>query len=109
MQAKLSDIDTWRKQLLYISINADNVTKQKWFNSSPHGAAYMHQWIVSALVQIMACRQAIIWTNAWLLSIGPLVKIFSEIHKNASENIVYKMAAILSKRWDYSDILGGST
>ena len=26
------------------------------FNSSPPSAAYMHQWIGSALVQIMACR-----------------------------------------------------
>ena len=35
-------------------------------NSSPHSAAYMRQWIGSALVQIMACRQAIILTNAGL-------------------------------------------
>ena len=28
----------------------------KHFNSSPPSATYMHQWIMSALVQIMACR-----------------------------------------------------
>ena len=53
--------------------------------------------------------QAIIWTNAGLLSIGPLGTILSEIlikiqqiftHKNAYENIVCEMAAILSRgRW----------
>ena len=46
------------------------------FNSSPRCAAYMRQWIESALVQIMACRlfgaYAIIKTNAGLLSSGPL-------------------------------------
>ena len=51
-------------------------------------------------------RQAIILTNAGLLSIGPLETIFSEIltkmhqklciHDNTSENIVCKMAAILT-------------
>ena len=38
------------------------------FNSVPLGVAYMRQWIVSVLVQLMACRQAIISTNAGLLS-----------------------------------------
>ena len=44
-------------------------------------------------------RQAIIWTNAGLLSIGPLgTKLF--IHKNAPENIVCEVAAIFSRgRW----------
>ena len=27
-----------------------------WFNSSPPSAAYMRQWVGSALIQIMACR-----------------------------------------------------
>ena len=49
--------------------------------------------------------QAIIWTNAGILLIGPLVTNFSgiliKIHtfsfkKNAFENVVWKMAAILS-------------
>ena len=53
-------------------------------NSSPLSAAYMCQWIGSPLVQIMACgriilHQAIIKTNAGLLSIGPLGTNFSEI------------------------------
>ena len=47
-------------------------------------------------------RQAIIWTNAGILLIGPLGTNFSEsvidihifIPENASENIVWKMAAI---------------
>ena len=52
------------------------------FNSSPPSAAYMRQWIGSALNQIMPFRrQAIIWTNAELLSIGPLgtFRNFNEI------------------------------
>ena len=52
-------------------------------NSSPPSAAYRRQWIRSALVLIMACRlfgnRTIIWTNAVLLSIGPLGTNFSEI------------------------------
>ena len=32
------------------------VTRPQWVNSSPPSAAYMRQWIGSALVQIMACR-----------------------------------------------------
>ena len=52
-------------------------------------------------------RQAIIWTSAGLLSIGPLGTNFSEIltkilfvHANASENIVCEKAAILSRgKW----------
>ena len=50
-------------------------------------------------------RQAIIWTNAGILLIGPLGASFSEIvieiHtfslKNVFENIVWKMAAFLSR------------
>ena len=49
------------------------------FNSSPPSAAYIRQWIGSALVQIMACRQAITWANTGLLSIGILGRNFSEI------------------------------
>ena len=53
---------------------------QYWFNSSPSSAAYMRQWIGSALVQIMAIRrQAIIWTNVGILLIGPLGTNFTEI------------------------------
>ena len=50
-------------------------------------------------------RQAIIWTNARIFSIGPLGTNFSEnlieihiffIQENAFENVVWKMASILS-------------
>ena len=49
-------------------------------------------------------RQAIIWTSAGLLSIWLLGSLNQNtkfiIHENASENIVYKKAAILSRaRW----------
>ena len=39
-----------------ISIRGMPGMLQTRFNSSPPGAAYMRQWIGSALVQIMACR-----------------------------------------------------
>ena len=51
-------------------------------------------------------RQAIIWTNAGILLIGPLVTNFSEIlieiytffnQENASENVVWEMVVILSR------------
>ena len=71
------------------------------FNSSPPSATYMCQWIGSALVQIMAVspirRQAIIYSNAGLLSIRPLGTNFSGIfyqntkffiYENAPENII---------------------
>ena len=51
-------------------------------------------------------RQAIIWTNAEILLIGPegtkFSEILNEIHiyhsRNAFENVVWKMVAILSRR-----------
>ena len=51
-------------------------------------------------------RQAIIWTNAGILLIGPLGTYFTEIltgiqafsfKKNALENVVCEMASILSR------------
>ena len=61
-----------------------------------------------SLVQILACCLfAIIWTNAGVLSTGPLGIIFSEIsikflntfgQKNAYECDFWKMLAILSRR-----------
>ena len=54
----------------------------------------------------MACRQAIIWNNAGILLIEPLGTNFSEIlieiytfsiQENAFENVVWKLAAILSR------------
>ena len=40
----------------YEWISCKHAKKQIWNNSSPPSAAYMRQWIGSALVQIMACR-----------------------------------------------------
>ena len=54
-----------QEQYLFHSIGHSDKKKRsaQWsiiihirFNSSPPSAAYMHQWIGSALVQIMACR-----------------------------------------------------
>ena len=47
--------------------------------SSTPSDAHMRQYTRSSLVQILVWRQAIIWTNADLLSIGPLGTNFSEI------------------------------
>ena len=85
--------------------------------NNPHGRLKMH-WgrvthiCVSKIIIIGSDnglspgrRQAIIWTNAGILLIGPLGTNFCgtsiEIHtfslKNAPENVVWKMAAILSR------------
>ena len=91
-------------------------------NSSSHSAAYMRRWIGSALLQIMVCRlfgtkplseQTFRYSQE--LSPGPLVymnklqwnfnqkwKLF--IHGNASEYIVCKMAAILSRGGNWTRI-----
>ena len=60
----------------------------------------MGQWIGSELFQIMACRlwrQAIIWTNAELLSIGPSATAFNEtlieIHTFSFKKIYLKMSS----------------
>ena len=81
-------------------------------NLSPPSAAYMRQWIVTALVQMMACRLfgakpsskpmlgycRFDLRNKLEWNVNQNTKLF--IHKNASENIVCKMAAILSRgRW----------
>ena len=50
-------------------------------------------------------RQAIIWTNAGILLIGPLgtnfneilIKIYTVIEENAFENVAWKMVVILSR------------
>ena len=60
------------------------ITRPQWVNSSPPSAAYMHQWTESTLdgsgngLLPVRC-QAITWTNASLLSIGPFETNFSEI------------------------------
>ena len=75
------------------------------FNSSPLSAAYMCQWIGSALVQIMACclfsakslskpmLVIVDWTlrNKLQWNFNQYTKLF--IHENASENIVCEMAS----------------
>ena len=62
--------------------------------------------IASDIGLLLWPRQAIIWTNVGILSIGPLGKNFSEIliriqrffiQENSFENAVWKMAAILSQ------------
>ena len=84
-------------------------------NSSHPNAAYMPQWIGSALVKIMACSVAaysapshylnqccviVNWTlrNKLQWNSNQNIKLF--IHENAFENIVCDMVAILSwGRW----------
>ena len=84
------------------------------FNSSPPSASYMLQWTGSALVQIMACHlfsiEPFSWSHylnqCWLIvnwtlrnklqwNLNRNTKLFT--HKNASENDVCEMAAILSR------------
>ena len=74
-----------------------------------HRAAYMRQWIGSALVQIMLvassapsqyqnqCYVVVNWTlgNKLQWHFNQNVKLF--VHENASENIVCEMVAILSR------------
>ena len=68
-------------------------------NSSPTSAAFMLQWTGSALVQPIR-HQAITWTNAHLLSIGPLGTNFSEIWINI-QNFSFKKIhlKISSAKW----------
>ena len=71
-----------------------------------HSATYMRQWIGLALVQIKACRQDIISTNAgfivnWSLGINRkemfLQNTIYFIQEHAYENTVCEIAAILSR------------
>ena len=78
----------------------------------------MRQWIRSALVQIMACRlfgakpltkPVLGYCQFWLLGTN-FIEIWIKIQnfsfaKNASENIVCKMAAILSRGRRVNDLL----
>ena len=52
-----------------------------WINTSPPNAAYMRQWIESALVQIMACR---------LFGTKPLSKSIGPSGTNLSEFVLLK-------------------
>ena len=78
----------WRDEMIFRSSYVQNGISYtaKWpldINSLQPSAAYMRQWIGSALVQINGLSpircQTIILTNAGLLSIGPLGTNFSEI------------------------------
>ena len=51
--------------------------------------------IVSNICLSPGRRQTIIWTNVGILLIRPFVTSFNSLMKNASENIVCEMAAIL--------------
>ena len=54
----------------------------------PTSVEYMHQWISIGSDNGLSpvSRQAIIWTNAGLVSIGPLATIFSEIRIKIDKN-----------------------
>ena len=66
-------------------------TTTNWPTDSAHSAAYMLQWIGSALVQIMACLRKNIfqWNFIWNSNIS--------IQENAFEHVVCEMAAILPR------------
>ena len=93
----------------YLSNIADIL--QKISNSSPPSVVYMRQWILSALLQIMACRLrgtkplsnpmlGYCQLDKLQWNLNQNTKLF--IHENASENVICVMAAILSKgRWVY--------
>ena len=79
-----------------ISMSPYGYIRLQWINPSPPSAAYMRQWTGSALVQVMAVN----WTlrNKLQWKFNHNTKFF--IHKNASENIIYQMATILSRgKW----------
>ena len=58
---------------------------------SKQGQSWSRQWLVTW------SRQGIIWTDDWILLIGPLATNFSEIVIKIYENVVWKMASILSR------------
>ena len=83
-----------------------------WANELTHWGRVMHT-CVSQLITIVSDngllpdqRQAFIWNNDGILLLGPVGRNFSEIlienlyifiQENAFENVVWKMAAILSR------------
>ena len=71
-----------------------------WVNPSPPSAAYMRQWIRSALVQVMACR---------LFGAKPLSKPmlgYCQLHpyKQTSVNIVTKYKTFYSSKYIWNII-----
>ena len=70
---------------IYIFYNFSAIPWRRSFNSSPLNAAYMRRWTRSPIR-----HQAITWTNAYLLSIGPSRAKFSGLlikWLNVSETI----------------------
>ena len=107
-----------QNKVLCISLRVPSWNHVMWLvhkHSFSTSAAYMRQWIRSALVQIMFCRllgakpssepmlgywDIVNWTlrNKLQWNFNQNTKLF--IHENASEKIVCEMAAILSRgRW----------
>ena len=90
---------------------------QKWYNLT-HWGRETHLCVVK--LTIIASdnglspgrRQAIIWTNAGILLIGPLGTNFNEVNRNsyifiqenAPENVVCEMASILSRPQCVNDL-----
>ena len=73
-----------------------------------HWSSCWKSYLISDSKECTGRCQAIIWTNAGILSIGPsdtnfseiLIKIQNCIHEKASENVVYEMVAIFFRgRW----------
>ena len=95
--------------LRYKNIFAFSITSQHWdgagvVNASLPTSPYMHQWIMSALVRIMACRlfstKPLFKTSAGLLSIGPLRRNLSEILIKIQNFSLMKMhLKISSAKW----------
>ena len=103
------------KKLFYLSWPNDCIdVKSVLFNSSPHSATYICQWMRSALAQKMWFRKRLVtylvpshylnqcwvivnWTltNKLQWNFNQNTKFF--IHENPSENIVCEMTAILSQ------------
>ena len=92
----------------FLLLNSNSNLPPFWFDSSPPSAAYMCQWLSSALLvaysapghYLNKCWVIVNWTlrNKLKWNFNQNTKLF--IHENVSENIVYEMAAILSwGRW----------
>ena len=100
-------VQDWNTSIAYIL-----EIPQCCINSSPPNAAYMHQWIQSSSVKIMACRllgPSQYLNQCWVIVNWTLRNKLQwnfdrnsklSIHENAPENIGCEMAAILSRgRW----------
>ena len=106
-------LETIKISIINVSLKITPTSpRDQWVNSSPPSAAYMHQWIGSALVQIMPfCLFGTKPLSKPMLGYWQLdpdnklqwnfnqnTNLFS--HKIASENIICQMVAILSRvRW----------